>query len=157
MVPNDYTLNPMRLYLVRHGEAASDKEDSRRPLSAAGRRQVVDLARKAKEAGAAPARILHSGKLRAQQTAEVLGEALEPVEVREIAGLLPEDDPEPAAELARESDEEVMLVGHLPFMGVLSGLLLGTHLEVSFSTATMACFERGSGWKLIWKITGGSR
>jgi len=142
---------------VRHGEAASDREDSRRPLSAAGRRQVEDLARQAKAAGAEPTRILHSGKLRAQQTAEILVKALGSREIREIAGLLPEDDPEPAAELARDSDEDVMLVGHLPFMSILSVSLLGKEREVSFPTATMVCLERGPGWKLLWKITGGSR
>ena len=147
---------------MRHGEAATDKEDSRRPLSATGRRQVEDLARQAKIAGAAPPRIQHSGILRAQQTAEILAAALGtaalgPVEIRTINGLQPEDDPESAAELARKSEEDVMLVGHLPFMGVLSGLLLGTHLETTFSPATMACFERGDGWRLRWKITGGSR
>jgi len=143
--------------LVRHGEAASDKEDSRRPLSSVGRRQVEDLARQAKAAGVAPARILHSGILRAQQTAQVLAATLDPQEVRAIDGLQPDDDPEPAAELAGESEEDVMLVGHLPFLGVLSGMLLGANLETSFSTATMACFERGNRWKLLWKITGGPR
>src|SRR5258708_4319762 len=113
----------MLLYLVRHGEAV---QADPRPLSPFGRRQAEDLARQASTAGARPARILHSGKMRAQQTATALAAVLEPREIRAIAGLSPDDDPHSAAELAQESDEDLMLVGHLPHMGELAALLLRT-------------------------------
>ena len=155
----------MTLYLVRHGEALQDRDDSRRPLSPAGRRQVEDVARRVMDAGAKPARILHSGKLRAQETAEILAAVLGPMlapmlapeAVRAIAGLLPEDDPASAVELAQHSDEDLMLVGHLPHLGIVASKLLGAGETVSFSTSTMACFERDARWKLRWKITGESR
>src|SRR5258708_576070 len=141
----------MVLYLVRHAEAL---QADPRPLSPFGRRQAEDLARRAAEAGARPARILHSGKLRAQQTAETLGAALKPGEIRAIGGLTPDDDPQSAAELARESEEDLMLVGHLPHMGELAGNLLRTTAPISFPTATMVCLERSPAWKMLWKITG---
>ena len=151
----------MTLYLVRHGEALPDRGsgggDSRRPLSPGGVRQVEDVARRAFEAGAKPSRILHSGKLRAEQTADILAATLTPREVRAIAGLQPEDDPASAVELAQMSDEDVMLVGHLPHLGIVAGRLLGAGELVSFSTSTMACLERGARWVLRWKITGESR
>ncbi len=152
----------MYLYLARHGEALTDREDSRRPLSPLGRRCVEDVALRAREAGAKPMRILHSGKLRAQQTAEILTASLNPRELRAIAGLQPEDDPEPAIELAEHSEEDVMLVGHLPHLGILAGRLLRAESGVIFAASTMVCLERAPsgariGWKMNWKITGESR
>lgn len=145
---------------MRHGEAASAESDARRPLSPVGRRQVEDLAKQASERGVAPARILHSGKLRAKQTAEILRDALGNtlgggIECGETAGLDPEDDPQSMARLAAESHQDLMLVGHLPFMGILASRLLRESRELAFPTATMACLERTKDWKLLWKISGG--
>src|SRR5258708_4671778 len=146
----------MVLYLVRHAEAL---QADPRPLSPFGRRQAEDMARRAAKAGARPARILHSGKLRAQETAEILAAALRtgqntPRDVRAVTGLRPDDDSESAAELARESAEDLMLVGHLPHMADLAACLLRTQASISFPTATMVCLERGPVWKLLWRITG---
>ena len=141
------------LYLVRHGEAVTDREDTRRPLSAEGRRQMESIAGKLRDIGAAPKRILHSGKLRAQQTAEILADALgQPgaIELRGIAGLLPDDDPKSAAELAAATgDEDLMLVGHLPHLGLLAGVL--TRLSITFHTANVVCLQRGDpAWRVVW-------
>jgi phosphohistidine phosphatase len=144
----------MLLYLVRHAEAL---QADPRPLSPFGRRQAEDLARRAMELNARPARILHSAKVRARQTAQTLAAALEPREIGQIQGLNPDDDPESAAELARESDGDLMLVGHLPHVGELAALLLRAQAPISFPTATMACLERGPVWKLLWKTTGESQ
>ena len=62
----------MRLYLVQHGDAVPERLDPERPLSAAGRREVEAVARLLAGAGARVAHVVHSGKLRAQQTAELL-------------------------------------------------------------------------------------
>jgi phosphohistidine phosphatase len=146
------------LYLVRHGEASNESSggDDARPLSSRGVRQIESLADQARLRGVKPARVLHSGKLRARQTAEIIAAAVGPREVRAISGLQPEDDPSSAAELAALSDEDIMLVGHMPFMGVLSGVLLGGD-GLTFSTGTMVCLVRSSKWKLDWKITGESQ
>ncbi len=61
----------MQVYLVQHGLAKSKEEDPARPLTAAGREEVERVARAAAAAGVRPASILHSGKLRAGQTAEI--------------------------------------------------------------------------------------
>src|SRR5688500_9788627 len=63
---------PMRLYLVQHGEAVPEQVDPQRPLSEAGRRDVQAMARLLAGAGIRPTRIVHSGKRRAQETAELL-------------------------------------------------------------------------------------
>jgi hypothetical protein len=74
----------MRLYLVQHGDALPEQVDPERPLSAKGRRDVEAVARVLASAGARAVRVAHSGKLRAQQTAEVLTAALAPAAVPEI-------------------------------------------------------------------------
>jgi hypothetical protein len=67
-----------------------------RPLSAAGRQEVENVVRLLAAGGARVANVVHSGKLRAQQTAELLATALAAGRVPEvIAGLSPNDPVEP--------------------------------------------------------------
>ena len=66
----------MRLYLVQHGNSVLEQADPQRPLSTMGRRQVEAIARLLVSAGVRPERITHSGNPRAQQTAELLANAL---------------------------------------------------------------------------------
>ena len=88
----------MRLYLVQHGDAIPERVDPERPLSAEGRRDVEAVARLLASAGTRAVRVAHSGKLRAQQTAEVLAAALAPAAVPAIVtGLNPNDPVEPVA------------------------------------------------------------
>ncbi|HDD66024.1 MAG TPA: phosphohistidine phosphatase SixA, partial [Nitrososphaeria archaeon] len=63
----------MKVYLVQHGEAKREEEDPARPLTEEGKREVEDVARFLAELGVRVDRILHSGKLRAAQTANILG------------------------------------------------------------------------------------
>ena len=62
----------MKLYLVQHGEAKSKDEDEKRPLTDQGRQGVERVAAFLKGAGVETKRVIHSGKLRAEQTAEIL-------------------------------------------------------------------------------------
>src|SRR5215470_8768657 len=84
----------MNIYLVRHGEAVSEKLDPERPLTASGREAVERVAGMAATKGVAVTTIFHSGILRARQTAEVLAQPLRPtLGVQQLSGLLPQDDP----------------------------------------------------------------
>lgn len=66
----------MELYLLQHGEATSKEVDARRPLTDRGREDVTRVGRTARAAGIRVAAIYHSGKLRAEQTAQILSEEL---------------------------------------------------------------------------------
>ena len=68
----------MFLYLVQHGEALTKEADPDRPLSEAGRANVEHLAGFLAGRSLRVARVLHSGKTRARQTAEILAAALAP-------------------------------------------------------------------------------
>ena len=59
----------MKLYLQQHGEAVSKDLDPERPLTGQGTEDVQRIARALKAAGVEITRAIHSGKLRAQQTA----------------------------------------------------------------------------------------
>ncbi len=147
----------MDFFLVRHGEAKLDSEDRRRPLSDQGRSDVEKVARAAVVKELRIAEILHSDKLRARQTAEILARFLSPAGgVREISGLSPEDDPLLAKAELEAAEGSLMLVGHLPHLGRLASLLLTGDSEkkvVAFPAAAMVCLSRVAGaWNLGWAL-----
>lgn len=116
----------MKLYLVQHGEAKPKEEDPDRPLTDAGRGDVEAVAAfLATQPELRLARILHSGKTRARQTAELLGARLSVREgVQEADGLDPLADPATWGARLADLEEDLMLVGHLPHLSRLASLLL---------------------------------
>lgn len=148
----------MFLYLVRHGEAMGKEEDPSRGLSETGAMGVEKVAAYMARKGVGVNRILHSGKLRAMQTARIFFDALEMEDnISETDGLAPMDDPKIWYERISNMDEDIMLVGHLPFMGLFSGLLLSGDKagdSVEFRAGSIACFKSGNAgkWSLEWKI-----
>lgn len=148
----------MEVYLVQHGEAKPEAEDPQRPLTERGRVEVERVARRTAEAGIRISRILHSGKLRARQTAEIFARYLCPAQgIDEVEGLSPLDDPNMARNLIETSPEPLMLVGHLPHLSRLaSALILGeTEREIiRFRTGGVVCLVRvGKGWQFGWALT----
>ncbi|MEE8146948.1 MAG: phosphohistidine phosphatase SixA [Longimicrobiales bacterium] len=147
----------MEVYLSQHGKAESEEEDPRRPLSAEGREETERVARAAAIAGIRVDAVWHSTKLRARQTAEIFAEALKPVNgIHEQDWLGPLDDPRTAVEAARETEEAVLMVGHLPHLSRLPSLLLTGDpehrvVDVRFS-GIIALAEREEGWVLSWYL-----
>lgn len=89
----------MKLYLVQHGEAEAADVDPERPLTAAGREAVSRLAGLLGARRIRVDRILHSGKLRASQTATILAESIGPGSALEARnGIAPMDTPAVIAE-----------------------------------------------------------
>jgi len=146
----------MRLLLVQHGDSVSETTDPDRPLSAKGRRDVEELARALRSfrGGDQPRQILHSGKLRALQTAEILGEALG-IPVRQSAGLDPLDPAGPFASDVETWDQSAIVVGHLPFLERLASLLVADREEpsaVAFQRGGGVCLEKQEtrAWTILW-------
>jgi len=148
----------MRLYLVQHGEAKREEEDPARPLTENGRKEVERVAGFLAKTGVKIQRILHSGKLRAAQTAEVLGQHLKPTRgIEKAEALEPLADPGIWIEKVNHMDEDVMLVGHLPHLKKLASLLLTGRddLEiVKFRYGGVVCLERRENglWSILWII-----
>jgi phosphohistidine phosphatase len=148
----------MMLYLVRHGEATDGPEDSARGLTDRGFREVSRAADHVRARGTKVQAIYHSRKTRALQTAQIFSDHLKPVNgISGADGLTPMDDPGIWADRVAGMQDDIMLVGHLPYMGKLTGLLLCGNKDktpVDFRTAGVACLQRfdDGHWTLDWMI-----
>ena len=146
------------IYLVQHAEAMSEEENPNRPLNNVGRTHATDVAVVAAALGVDVKQIRHSGKTRAEQTAEIIGEELSPEHgVVAANNLGPLDDVEPVAEDLNRSTDPVMLVGHLPFMEKLAGYMLTGDAEqtvVDFNNAGIVCLKQEDGrWQVEWILS----
>mmetsp|Transcript_11708 Transcript_11708/g.15904 ORF Transcript_11708/g.15904 Transcript_11708/m.15904 type:complete len:168 (+) Transcript_11708:138-641(+) len=123
------------LILLRHGNAVPAEVDPERPLDVAGEFQAsttgVEIAATCKGYKITDIKILHSKKLRAKQTAKIVEKELALVKfgtsVSSSEGLNP-NDPVPAlVKLIKASqpapNDALMLVGHLPQLGLLAAEL----------------------------------
>jgi len=114
----------MAFYIVQHGQSLSKDIDPEKGLSEHGIEVVEKIARTAQHYGVTAARIQHSGKKRARQTAELLAAILKPNHgLQEVAGIRPLDDIEAFASRVNYS-ANTMVVGHLPFLERLTSFLI---------------------------------
>jgi phosphohistidine phosphatase len=112
------------VYLVQHGQAKCEGEDPQRPLTDRGADDVAWVAHWAVDRfGVRPSRIIHSAKTRSGQTAQIWGRLIG-VDPEEGGGLAPNDDPTTWVRRLAAETGDVMLVGHLPHLAKLAGLLL---------------------------------
>ena len=117
----------MDVYLMQHGQATTDAENPGRPLTDAGQAGVQRVAARARAAGVRVGHCVHSGKLRAEQTARLLvSEIGAEASVEARPGLAPNDPVAPTAQWLRGVSEHqaLALVGHLPFLDRLASLLV---------------------------------
>ena len=150
----------MHLYLARHGDALSKDEHPNCPLSDKGRQDVGLMAAFLARTRPSISWLVHSGKVRAIQTALMFAETLGPGRMVEEAteGLAPEDPPVFVANTVNDWPEDPMLVGHLPHLARLAGLLLTGKTEetvVHFQPGTVVCLERNKnsdGWTINWAV-----
>ncbi len=148
----------MEVYLVQHGEAKSETEDPRRALSDKGKAEVRLIAHYAASLGIKASEILHSDKLRARETAEILAQFLSPPGMtRETGSLAPLDDPSAAKSVIDQAQAPLMIVGHLPYLSRLTSLLVfGTPQPeiVKFRMGGMVCLSKiDTGWVINWVLT----
>lgn len=110
----------MELFLIRHASAEDGEDDDARALADRGQRRFREVVRGLDALGVRFDRVLHSPKLRAVQTAELLAPLVDgEVEVTALLAQAPGK-----ALLAQVSGEAVALVGHQPWLGELLGLLV---------------------------------
>ncbi|MGH7481167.1 MAG: phosphohistidine phosphatase SixA [Longimicrobiales bacterium] len=150
------------LYLVQHGEAKTEEEDPDRPLTEAGRRAVEAVATLLGDGPAVAARrVVHSGKARARETAEILVSRLSlTARLEEDEALSPMAEPALWADrLARAGSPDTLLVGHLPHLSRLAGLLLVGDADadpVVIRNGGVLCLERAgeaARWCVRWYVT----
>jgi len=149
----------LKVHLIQHGEATTEEVDPSRTLTAKGRSDVQRITSFLKNAGVHPGLILHSGKTRARQTAEVIAAQLGPdCHVKEREDLAPND---PVTNLTKEISgmaDDLMIVGHMPFLGKLASLLMAgseSKNPVAFRQGGVVCLQRNEDqtWQAAWMVT----
>jgi phosphohistidine phosphatase len=150
----------MELYLIQHGEAKSEVEDPERSLTASGEKEVMSVSKVALSLHIRPSKVYHSGKLRAKQTAEIIANALKipDLSVQPTQGLNPNDNIRPWAERISKESEDLMIVGHLPFLEKLTSFLLCGNENASlilFRYGAIVCLDQKENkrWAVRWILT----
>ena len=148
----------MALFLVQHGKSLSKELDPEQGLSPEGISDVERIADVARGYCVHVASIAHSGKRRALQTAEIFYSALKPMGgVQEKNGLKPLDDVRAFADRLKGQDD-LMIVGHLPFMERLTSYLITGDMEkpvLKFQNGGIVCLDEGAegkGWVIKWTL-----
>jgi len=150
----------MKLYLAQHGEAKSEVEDPERSLTSKGEKEVISVSKTAMSLPIRPSKVFHSGKLRAKQTAEIIANALKIPDpsVQSVQGLNPNDVIQPWAERISKEKEDLMLIGHLPFLEKLTSFLLCGDENarlVLFRYGAIVCLDQKEDkrWAVRWILT----
>ena len=140
-------LRAMRIYLVRHGDAVPEEDagsDRDRWLSPRGREAARILGRLLREQGVAPDVILSSPLPRAVQTAELLAQALDYLDVvTSLRCLEPSAHPRVAVNAVMAAGGAVIVVSHEPVISSLGAQLLGRPAFPQFRTAQCCAIEHG--------------
>ena len=148
----------MALFLVQHGKSLPKETDPEPGLSDEGRAETEKIASIAREHGVRIARVMQSGKKRAAQTAEIFAAALQPAGgLQKGDGLNPLDDVAASAEKI-DASEDLMLVGHLPFMERLASFLItgaANKPVIRFQNSGIVCLDKNAGadhWTIRWAL-----
>ena len=150
----------MDVYLIQHAESKPKEEDPTRLLTERGRAEVEAMGAHLVRLGIRFDRVFHSGKLRAQQTADIVGGSLKISRVEARIGLDPADPVEPIMRWLLEQAElgvkSIAIVGHLPFLDKLVSILVtGSESEgvVAFQYAAVVKLipkEEGERYRVRW-------
>ncbi len=148
----------MSIYLVQHAKCLPKDQDPEKGLSDQGIADATRVAEVAAGYNIPVSRILHSGKKRARQTAEIFSNFLAPPDGLSISeGIGPLDDVLTFGNRL-DSTSNTMVVGHLPFMEKLAACLItGTPDKpvFRFQNAGIVCLDlhpdTGS-WVVRWAL-----
>ncbi|MBN1781275.1 phosphohistidine phosphatase SixA [bacterium] len=147
----------MHVILVRHGYAESGYTNRERPLTQEGRKAIEVLAAYLKEQAHDIDQILHSGILRARETAEILNRYIQSDTVHRALHLMPDSDPEIMKTQLESETRNTMLVSHLPFLNYLANLMVTGNPESEKIHFMPGCAVRlnktHEAWNLAWALT----
>ena len=148
----------MALFLVQHGKSLPRDKDPQKGLSEEGLAETELIAQVAKGYKVRVDGISHSGKTRARQTADIFEAALKPSGgIHEHIGLNPLDDVTTFAHTI-DPTEDIMLVGHLPFMERLTAYLITGSIEkpvFKFQNSGIVCLDKDldtQSWVIKWTL-----
>ncbi len=149
----------MLLYLVRHGEAKPESEDPERGLTDHGMKNARRMGEFLSFMGTELDTVIHSTKKRARETALAITESIRPKkEIQQAEGLSPNDDPAVWIAKINAMEEDTAIVGHLPFLDRLLGLLVlgdANKRIIDFKAAGAICLKPADSgkWLIAWAIS----
>src|SRR3990167_10861528 len=136
----------MKLYCIRHGHAEKHPDkNGEYPLTPQGENEVKKVAAYLAHRGVHGVHVMHSGKLRAKQTAELFSQSIGDGALTVCTFLNAENALNPLLAFIQALHDDTLLVGHMPLMSQLvSALLLSDEKYdiVRFSPATIVCLDR---------------
>ena len=143
----------MALFLVQHGISAPREKDPEKGLSQQGVAETNRIASVAKGYDIPVAKILHSGKKRAEQTAAIFAQALN-TPMEKVLGIHPLDDVRAFSDVI-DPRANWMVVGHLPFMERLVSFLVTGNDDIrvyQFQNSGIVCLDFREQGELDWFI-----
>ena len=150
---------PVRLWLIRHAHAVDAAQNTVRPVSKRGRKQIRALARFLDKTGALrPVEIWHSPLVRSRQSAELLAAALKlAAPLVQVTGLLPDDTARPMARRLKRV-RDVAIFGHEPHLSALASLLVTGAAEPPafvLKKCAVLALERVAAmrWVVRWQVS----
>ncbi len=135
-IPPDLVITMRKLTLIRHAKSSwadPQQNDFDRPLNQRGELDLPLMAKRVRDFGLYPDRILTSGAARALSTAEALADTLEIAadQVRELPELFESCSETLLHVLQQQPDHyhHLMLIGHTPGLDALGYYLTHEHLD----------------------------
>ncbi|WP_319584624.1 histidine phosphatase family protein [uncultured Pseudodesulfovibrio sp.] len=151
----------MLIHLMQHGACLPKEVNSSQPLSPVGREQVEKTARSAAMLGLRFELVVASSKVRSLQTAEIMasktGYPVDRIVVSDAVKAMA-----PTAETLKfildyEGLDSMLIVGHLPSLGLLASALLspGKNVDIRVENGGLMQFnfEPGKAATLNWAMT----
>lgn len=148
----------MRLYLVQHGEAFSEEQNPQRPLTENGRSDSTKCAELLKRAGVSVDSIWHSQKKRAIETAQIFHQILSAKQgLKQKQGFSPNDPVDKIFVEIQAQEQNIMIVGHLPFLAKLASMMLiglDAPQLVKFCMGGVVVLEKDAegNWQIVFQV-----
>ena len=148
-------MSTQRIYFAQHGLAVNKIDNPDCPLTAEGLRQTQAVAEQLKNSSISVSKIFHSGKLRAQQTADIFANTLLTLPVTSLDHISPNDDINKLINNLHFNN--ALYISHLPYLDKLISFLVTGDENIKiieFKNSGVVCLEKNNEACFInWYIT----
>jgi len=147
----------MKLYILRHGDSVNANSDDERILTEKGIMETEKVGIFLSHKNITVDTIYHSVKKRAYQTASIISKYITSINgLKEENGLKPNDNFLIWVDKVNKINNDIMIVGHLPFLNYFVSYLLGFQNTkvVDIPASGLICLERNEENKMqiAWMI-----
>ncbi len=129
-----------QIFFLRHGQAEPNNTlgDAERTLTETGRKQAKAAALAMKKLRIRPTKVLYSPYVRANQTAEIVADAMRIKELEEDDALIQAGYADVVADtIFSSNDKNLLVVSHLPLLPHVAAHLLGGAVQINLNPGSM--------------------